>query len=188
MTQPHVAMLARATEIAMLAHEGQTRQGGRPYFYHPVRVSAMLAEYGASPDVVVSGVLHDVLEDSNVGIDAIISATNARVGHLVEGVTDSAAFTALRGVDRKRAQAEKYAAAERDVQFVKLGDQTDNLETMKEALKAGRTSWVRNYTAGAFLVAEACREACPALFERARRAHDATKESLEALEAASLRA
>ena len=51
--------LARAIEIAVQAHAGQTDKAGAPYILHPLRVMLSLA----SDDERIVGVLHDVIED-----------------------------------------------------------------------------------------------------------------------------
>lgn len=51
--------LARAIEIAVQAHAGQTDKVGAPYILHPLRVMQSLA----SEDERIVGVLHDVVED-----------------------------------------------------------------------------------------------------------------------------
>ena len=51
--------LARAIEIAVQAHAGQTDKAGAPYILHPLRVMLSLA----SEDERIVGVLHDVIED-----------------------------------------------------------------------------------------------------------------------------
>ncbi len=58
-------LLARATEIAITAHEGQTRKNGEPYANHPLRVSE--ACHTLAEKVV--GMLHDVVEDTGVTLE-----------------------------------------------------------------------------------------------------------------------
>lgn len=55
-------MLNKAIEIATRAHAGQSDKGGNPYILHPLRV--MLS--GSSEEAMICGVLHDVLEDSQI--------------------------------------------------------------------------------------------------------------------------
>ena len=54
--------LARAIEIAASAHKNQADKGGSPYILHPIRV--MMSLY--TEDEKIVGVLHDVVEDSDV--------------------------------------------------------------------------------------------------------------------------
>jgi GTP diphosphokinase / guanosine-3',5'-bis(diphosphate) 3'-diphosphatase len=182
MMTPHVGMLARATSLAIRAHEGQIRQGGRPFIHHPVRVCEIVAMHRGSGDATVAAMLHDVLEDSAVTRAEIEAVTSEQIGWIVSEVTDPAEFAKMPRRERKIAQAEKYQGADYEVQLVKLGDQTDNLESLKEALKAGRKKWVSEYAEGAMLVASACRASSPELFARALRAYEDTQERLAHME------
>ena len=58
-------LLARAFAIATRAHHAQTDKAGAPYLGHPVRVSAAVDEL----DAKVVGLLHDVVEDSEITLD-----------------------------------------------------------------------------------------------------------------------
>ena len=53
-----------ALEVAFLAHRGQTRRSGQPFVTHPVAVASILAETRMDRDAVVSGLLHDTVEDT----------------------------------------------------------------------------------------------------------------------------
>ena len=54
--------LARAIEIAASANKNQADKGGSPYILHPIRVMMSLD----TEDEKIVGVLHDVVEDSDV--------------------------------------------------------------------------------------------------------------------------
>jgi predicted HD phosphohydrolase len=54
--------------LASLAHAGVPRKGTAiPYITHPVHVARLLDRHGFSEDVVIAGLLHDVLEDAEFG-------------------------------------------------------------------------------------------------------------------------
>jgi (p)ppGpp synthase/HD superfamily hydrolase len=55
----------RALALASIAHDGVMRKGTRiPYILHPIHVSRLLELHGFSAEVVLAGLLHDVLEDA----------------------------------------------------------------------------------------------------------------------------
>src|SRR5690606_18883471 len=56
--------LARALEIAALAHEGQTRRSGEAYVTHPIEVAQIIAELRMDDDSIIAALFHDVLEDT----------------------------------------------------------------------------------------------------------------------------
>ena len=64
----------------------QMRASGDPYLQHCVETALLLAEIGANSTVVVSGLLHDTLDDSFMGYDDIFRTFGAGVADLVEGV------------------------------------------------------------------------------------------------------
>ena len=59
--------IKKAVNIAFKAHEGQYDKGGYPYIMHPLH----LAEEMTTEDEVITALLHDVLEDSEISLDFI---------------------------------------------------------------------------------------------------------------------
>ena len=59
--------LREAFRFAERAHHGQIRKGtdGSPYILHPIAVAMVLASAGAADDLLVAGLLHDVVEDTS---------------------------------------------------------------------------------------------------------------------------
>ena len=60
-----MADLERAIAMAVTAHSGQTDKAGEPYILHPLRVMFRLS----SKNEQIVGVLHDVVEDSQVSME-----------------------------------------------------------------------------------------------------------------------
>ncbi|MHB8100530.1 MAG: HD domain-containing protein, partial [Sulfuricurvum sp.] len=77
----------RAFALSSTAHEGQLRKSGEAYVVHPVLVAALVAELTGDEAMVVAGLLHDVVEDTQTGIEAIKEDYGNDVAHLVEGLT-----------------------------------------------------------------------------------------------------
>lgn len=74
--------IARALEVACLAHEGAVRKGTpTPYIEHPVSVAVLLESHGYSEDLVVAGLLHDTVEDTKYDNDGL----QARLSRLAGG-------------------------------------------------------------------------------------------------------
>ena len=59
-------MLTRAYQIAEKAHENQKRVSGEPYISHCLAVAAILVEMKVPPEVVIAGILHDTVEDTEI--------------------------------------------------------------------------------------------------------------------------
>ena len=74
----------KAIEFATLKHQGQTRKGTDiPYIVHPIEVMQILTASGCEEDIIIAGILHDTLEDTNTEREEIVEAFGARVAELV---------------------------------------------------------------------------------------------------------
>lgn len=65
-------MLELAIRIAADAHAGQLDKAGKPYILHPLAVMLAVAPHGLNAQAVA--VLHDVVEDTSVTLDALREA------------------------------------------------------------------------------------------------------------------
>jgi (p)ppGpp synthase/HD superfamily hydrolase len=108
----NAALFERALAIALRAHAGQVDKGGAPYIAHPLRVALSLD----NPIDRVVGLLHDVLEDSDVPLDGMPDEVVAAVE----------AMTHRKGEDWD-AYLERVAANPISLR-VKLADLRDNLD------------------------------------------------------------
>ncbi|HWQ05531.1 MAG TPA: bifunctional (p)ppGpp synthetase/guanosine-3',5'-bis(diphosphate) 3'-pyrophosphohydrolase [Longilinea sp.] len=80
-------LIQRAYYFADKAHAGQKRASGEPYITHCVAVATILVELNVPPAVVVAGLLHDTVEDTEVSLADIRREFSEDVGKLVDGVT-----------------------------------------------------------------------------------------------------
>jgi GTP pyrophosphokinase len=82
--------LSNAVALAIQAHEGQVRKGTKiPYIAHPMAVSAIALEFGATEDQAVAALLHDAIEDGGNKYANIIKAQfGEHIHNLVQGCTD----------------------------------------------------------------------------------------------------
>ena len=80
-------LIASAYVRAEAAHAGQKRKSGEPYFTHCVAVASILAEMQMDAETIAAGLLHDVVEDSDLTIDALRSEFGTPIAILVDGVT-----------------------------------------------------------------------------------------------------
>ncbi|MFK8052343.1 MAG: HD domain-containing protein, partial [Woeseiaceae bacterium] len=110
-----MATLEKAIEIAASAHAGQVDKAGQPYILHPLRV--MMNVEGN--DAKICGVLHDVVEDTNVTLEALREHGFSEV--VVEAID---ALTKRRR--ETRMDAAHRAAANDLACRVKLADNLDN--------------------------------------------------------------
>ncbi|MDE2858486.1 MAG: bifunctional (p)ppGpp synthetase/guanosine-3',5'-bis(diphosphate) 3'-pyrophosphohydrolase [Chloroflexota bacterium] len=80
-------LIASAYIRAEAAHAGQKRKSGEPYFTHCVAVASILAEMQMDAETIAAGLLHDVVEDSDLTIDALRAEFGTPIAILVDGVT-----------------------------------------------------------------------------------------------------
>ena len=80
-------MITHAYEFAKQAHEGQKRASGQPYITHCVAVANILSELNVPPVIIIAGLLHDTVEDTNVTLDDLAKEFDKDVAILVDGVT-----------------------------------------------------------------------------------------------------
>ena len=77
-------LVARAYQVAESAHEGQKRASGEPYITHCIAVAAILAELQVPPAVVIAGLLHDTVEDTDITLTDIRAEFGDEVAQLVD--------------------------------------------------------------------------------------------------------
>lgn len=79
--------IQKAIELAKKAHQHQFRKSGEPYIIHPLLVASIVANIVSEASMVVSALLHDVVEDTSTTIEEIEAQYGDDVAHLVEGLT-----------------------------------------------------------------------------------------------------
>jgi RelA/SpoT family (p)ppGpp synthetase len=77
----------RALSFAIEAHRGQRRRSGEDYVIHPILVAAITASISSDETMVISALLHDVVEDTPYSTEDIASRFGDDVKHIVEGLT-----------------------------------------------------------------------------------------------------
>jgi GTP diphosphokinase / guanosine-3',5'-bis(diphosphate) 3'-diphosphatase len=129
-----IAPLESAYRFALTHHASQKRASGEPYMIHPLAVSRQLLEMNLDMTCLVTGILHDVVEDTPVTIEEIRKLFGAEVAQCVDGVTK---LTKLDFASREVRQAEsvrKMLLAMVDdirVILVKMADRVHNMRTLQ---------------------------------------------------------
>lgn len=86
-TISHSLAIDEALQLALNAHEGQFRKSGEAYVVHPVLVACLVASISEEESMVIAAILHDVVEDTPVTLEAIATRFSDDVVHLVDGLT-----------------------------------------------------------------------------------------------------
>jgi (p)ppGpp synthase/HD superfamily hydrolase len=167
--------VTRALDFAARKHAHQRRKGlkAEPYINHLTEVALLLAEVsaGADPPLVMAGLLHDTIEDTETSRGELVEIFGEDVASLVAEVTDD---TTLPRDERKRRQVETAPGKSVRARMIKLADKIANLHSIVESPPVGWSGRrKKEYVAWAREVAAACghtNERLEELFEMAARA------------------
>ena len=130
-----LSAIEEAYQLAKKAHGDQRRKSGEPYIIHPLSVAIILAELEMDKETIIAGILHDVVEDTDITEEQIEKMFGSEVEQLVDGVTK---LTQLNySQDKIEVQAENlrkmFIAMAKDIRVIviKLADRLHNQRTMQ---------------------------------------------------------
>jgi guanosine-3',5'-bis(diphosphate) 3'-pyrophosphohydrolase len=124
--------IEKAYYLSEKAHSNQFRSSGEKYFTHPLAVAEYLIEMKLDSATIITALLHDVVEDSEVTLDEISKEFGNEISKLVDGVTKLSKLELKFGF----AQAENFRklllASSDDIRvlLVKLADRLHNIRTI----------------------------------------------------------
>jgi len=146
--QAPVTSIEKAFIFSERAHQGQIRRSGEPYIFHPLAVAGILADLKLDFETVITGLLHDTVEDTAVTLDDIKKEFGESVSNLVDGVTKISKLNFKTSTQQQGENIRKMIVAMgKDVRviLVKLADRLHNMRTLnhmsyeKQAKIAGET-------------------------------------------------
>lgn len=127
------ALLARAYDLSVRAHDGQFRKNGDPFVTHCVEVAKILADLQLDTATVASGLIHDVIEDTDVTYEDIAREFGTEIAQIVDGLTKIGHLPMNSSENR---QVENYRkllvsiAKDARVIIIKLADRLHNMRTL----------------------------------------------------------
>jgi GTP diphosphokinase / guanosine-3',5'-bis(diphosphate) 3'-diphosphatase len=131
--QADINILDKAYIFSAQAHKGQTRLSGEPYLIHPLAVAHTLTKMNLDVPSVVSGLLHDTIEDSYVSKKDIEEYFGQEVAELVDGVTKIGQIQLKTSEDSRVENLRKMILAmSKDIRviLIKLADRYHNMQTL----------------------------------------------------------
>jgi (p)ppGpp synthase/HD superfamily hydrolase len=161
-------IVERARVFATAAHAavGQLRKyTGEPYIVHPIEVCNIVATVSHTPQMLAAGLLHDVVEDTQINNEVIYDQFGFEVARMVWWLTDVSKPEDGNREHRKRLDRQHIAGAPAEVQTVKLADIISNLQS----IRAHDAEFARIYFQEKHLMVEQCLQmGNPVLLQQAR--------------------
>ncbi len=123
-----VLEVKKAIYYARKYHGSQMRRSGEPYYSHPIEVAYMVSDYLFRTDILVTAILHDTLEDTELTKDQITQKFGWKVTNQVMDLTrikeDGIKISAAETVEIL------YKEKKHDVLLIKLFDRLHNMQTI----------------------------------------------------------
>lgn len=127
-------VITKAFNLANDAHKNMRRKSGEPYILHPIAVARIAThEIGLGTKSIVSALLHDVVEDTDITIEDIQLQFGDKIANIVDGLTKIAGVLG----NRSNLQAENFRkvimtmAEDLRVIIIKLADRLHNMRTLE---------------------------------------------------------
>lgn len=134
----YLEILEKAALFSLTHHRGQYRASGEAYFSHPLAVANILADMQLDALTVITALLHDVVEDTNVTLEDIKNHFSEKVAQLIDGVTK---LTRIENKSESVLQAKNFKklvlAISKDIRvlIIKLADRLHNMRTLNHIQK-----------------------------------------------------
>lgn len=115
--------LEKAYNLALSAHKGQKRKSGEDYVTHSINVAIILAEMEADEDTIISGLLHDVIEEkTSVTLKDIEESFSEKISTSIDKVTN---------FNKNYLEIANGEGFEESVIMIKLADRLHNMRTIE---------------------------------------------------------
>ena len=139
-------VIRKAYVYCAKVHQGQTRLSGEPYIIHPMEVAGLLADLRLDVPSIVTGFLHDTIEDTLATYEELAEMFGEEIALLVDGVTK---ISKIHFKTKEESQAENFRkmllAMANDIRviLVKLADRLHNMRTLEFQSEAKQRSIAR---------------------------------------------
>jgi GTP pyrophosphokinase len=141
-------LFLKAIEVAETSHKDQFRASGDPYIIHPYEVCKSLIDLKLDTETVITGLLHDVIEDTSYSSEQLNKEFGSSIFNLVNGLT-KIDFLEEKKITKSEKEAENFrkllisTAKDIRVLIIKLADRLHNIKTIhffKDVEKRKRVS------------------------------------------------
>ena len=128
-----IELIHKAYVFTAKVHHGQLRESGEPYLIHPLNVAHILADWNLDEETVVTGLLHDTVEDTVATVEEIRDLFGDTIAQMVDGVSKISRVVISDVADQKAESLRKMILAmgkDLRVVLVKLADRLHNMRTI----------------------------------------------------------
>lgn len=122
-----VAKIKKAIYYAKKYHGNQKRQSGEPYYSHPLIVAGMVADYCFKTDILVTSILHDTIEDTNLTKNMINDIFDVNIAHNVDDLTRVKSYGKITAAEMVKLL---WTEKKHDLLLIKYFDRLHNLQTI----------------------------------------------------------
>ncbi|TDG95402.1 Bifunctional (p)ppGpp synthase/hydrolase RelA [Cardinium endosymbiont of Culicoides punctatus] len=112
------------------AHGSTKRKSGEPYYTHPMAVAKILVAATQDPDIILAGLLHDVVEDTSVTLEQIQLMYGDQVAYIVDMVTHYNTLGYRWKLNNNEIKELLFQCKDIRVSYIKLADRLHNIRTL----------------------------------------------------------
>ena len=125
-------LVEKAYRCCVDAHKGQRRLSGEEYYMHPYSVANILVSLGMDSEAIAAGLLHDVIEDTEITAEEVEKNFGLTVLTLVDGVTKLGKISASAKEQQSENIRKMLIAMAQDIRviIIKLADRLHNMRTI----------------------------------------------------------
>jgi GTP pyrophosphokinase len=126
-------LIRKAFDTSLEAHKEMRRKSGEPYIYHPIAVAQIaVEEIGLGTTSIVSALLHDVVEDTELEIEDIKRDFGPKIARIIDGLTKISGVFEY-GTSQQAENFRKMLLTLSDdvrVILIKIADRLHNMRTL----------------------------------------------------------
>lgn len=144
-------LIKKSIAWARTYHEGQFRKSGEPFYTHPLEVAYIVSDYGLKTEIIVTSILHDIVEDTQVTAGMILDGFGRRIEEMVDRLTRDRPDGSKLNVAEILNNA--YRKNDKEVLLIKLIDRVHNANTAMVKSSEKRLKLVDNTLANFIVLA-----------------------------------
>ena len=135
LTDDDKVLIRKALDVAIEAHNAQTRRSGKPYIFHPISVAKIVAsKIGLDGQSIAAALLHDVVEDTKYSIEKIKEIFGEEIAKIVDGLTKISKLKKEKILSIQAENFRKMLLTLNDdirVILIKIADRLHNMKTLE---------------------------------------------------------